>query len=79
MRLNVKFFAVLKDKVGRSEEHIDSSATTPMDVYLELDARYHFHMHIESIRVAINDEFCDWNGTLKENDVLVFITPVAGG
>ena len=32
------------------------------------------------LRVAINDEFCDWSQPLAEpGDRVVFIPPVAGG
>ena len=33
----------------------------------------------KAVRVAVNDEFADWNQTLREGDELVFIPPVAGG
>jgi molybdopterin converting factor small subunit len=32
-----------------------------------------------SVKVAINDEFADWQHKLQDGDTVVFIPPVAGG
>jgi molybdopterin converting factor small subunit len=31
------------------------------------------------LRVAVNDEFCEWSAPLQPGDRVVFIPPVAGG
>jgi sulfur-carrier protein len=31
------------------------------------------------MRVAVNDEFCEWSQRLNAGDRVVFIPPVAGG
>jgi len=33
----------------------------------------------ESIRVAINQNFCDWDTEIKDGDEIAFMPPVTGG
>ena len=51
---------------------------TPADLFAELQTRYRFPA-MTSVKVAINDEFADWDRQLQDGDCVVFIPPVAGG
>ena len=44
----------------------------------ELDERYGFPP-VGRFKVAINEEFGDWDAALADGDSVVFIPPVAGG
>lgn len=77
-RIRVQYFAVLRERAGRSAEELETSATTAGDLYQELETRYSFP-RLASVKVAINDEFRDWGSKLAEGDRVVFIPPVAGG
>jgi molybdopterin converting factor subunit 1 len=79
MRVNIRYFALLREQAGRSEETFETSATTPADLYGELNARYGFTLGREQLKVAVNSEFRDWSWTLAPGDAVVFIPPVAGG
>ncbi len=79
INITVKYFALLREKAGISEEQITTEARTPEALYKTLEDKYHFHMKMEGLRVAINQEFSHWQDSLKEGDELVFMTPVAGG
>lgn len=77
--LTIKYFAVLKDKSGKSSESIKSEAESPRELFTVLNERYQFNLDPRFIKVAVNDEFCDWTSPLKSGDEVVFMTPVAGG
>jgi molybdopterin converting factor subunit 1 len=77
--VHVQYYAVLREQAGRSEETVATSATTPADLYAELQARHGLRIARAFLRVAINDEFCDWSQRLVTGDRVVFIPPVAGG
>jgi molybdopterin converting factor subunit 1 len=78
-RLEIKYYAVLREKAGRNAETLVTGATTPAAVYDELRERHGFKLGREVVRVAVNDEFAEWNTALRDGDELVFIPPVAGG
>jgi molybdopterin converting factor subunit 1 len=75
----VQYFALLREQAGRTEERVTTSATTPGELYAELQARYPFRLERAQLRVAVNAEFRDWSTPLADGDSVVFIPPVAGG
>ena len=79
MQLKIQYYALMREQAGRSEETLETSATTPADLYTELAARYGFTLSREQLKVAVNSEFSDWSRKLAANDAVVFIPPVAGG
>jgi molybdopterin converting factor subunit 1 len=79
VRLRVKYYALLREQAGRSEEELDSAAGDAAALYAELRARYGFRLEREQLRVAVNAEFSEWSRVLAEDDEVVFIPPVAGG
>jgi molybdopterin converting factor subunit 1 len=78
MRIQVEYFAVLREHVGRGTESCETAACTVGDLYRELDARHGFPA-VGRLKVAVNDEFRDWDTPLADGDHVVFIPPVAGG
>lgn len=79
MQLKVQYYALMREQAGRSEETVETSAVTPGDLYLELQARYGFTLSREQLKVAVNSEFAPWSQRLAAGDAVVFIPPVAGG
>jgi molybdenum cofactor guanylyltransferase len=77
--LHVQYFAALRDQAGRSAETVASAARTPRELYAELRARHKLALDVEQLRVAVNDDFADWNRPLVSGDCVVFLPPVAGG
>jgi molybdopterin-guanine dinucleotide biosynthesis protein A len=77
--LKVQYYALLREQAGRSEEMLDTTAATPVELYLELQARHHFQLNQQQLKVAVNSSFADWHTVLKSGDTVVFIPPVAGG
>ena len=76
--ITVEYFAILREHAGQASEDITTEANTAQELYAELAARHAFP-ELQSIKVAINDEFADWQSTLASQDRVVFIPPVAGG
>jgi molybdopterin converting factor subunit 1 len=77
-RIRVGYFAILREHTGRASEQVDTEARTAADLFRELDTRYRFPQ-LASLRVAVNDEFREWDTGLADGDSVVFIPPVAGG
>jgi molybdopterin converting factor subunit 1 len=77
-KIRVDYFAVFRERTGRASEHVDTRAETVEQLYRELDARYRFP-RLNTLKVAVNDEFRDWNCEIRDGDSVVFIPPVAGG
>jgi molybdopterin converting factor subunit 1 len=78
-KIHIRYYAILREQAGKSEESINTSAATAGDLFAELAARYPFSLAAQQLKVAINTEFRDWRTRLKDGDSVVFIPPVAGG
>ncbi len=78
-RIEVRYYALLREQAGRSAESVTTAARTPRELYEELRKRHPFSLAPEMLRVAVNAEFGDWSQPLGDGDAVVFIPPVAGG
>lgn len=78
MRVRIDYFAVLRERAGRAHETLDTEASTPSELYRELSGRRRLPPQ-KGLRVAVNDEFRNWDWALADGDRVVFIPPVAGG
>lgn len=79
LQLQIRYYALMREQAGRSEESIETLASTPADLYAELKSRHAFTLSREQLKVAVNTEFSDWSRKLEAGDAVVFIPPVAGG
>ncbi|WP_103029223.1 MoaD/ThiS family protein [Salinibacter altiplanensis] len=77
--ISVQYYAQLREDVGQSEEVVQTGAATVAELYDELDRRYDLSVPADNLRVAVNDDFADWETPLSPEDRVVFIPPVAGG
>jgi len=77
--VHVQYFAALREQAGRGTETRETSAATARDLYAELRQCHGLALPESLLRVAINEEFCDWERPLVDGDRVVFIPPVAGG
>lgn len=77
--VHIHYYAVMREKAGVSEETLKTSAATLQDLYVECQARHHFPLSKDLLRVARNDAFVAWTTALATDDVIVFIPPVSGG
>jgi molybdopterin-guanine dinucleotide biosynthesis protein A len=79
MQLKIQYYALMREQAGRSEELLETRASTAADLYAELQARHGFTLAREQLKVAVNSEFSTWSRPLASGDAVVFIPPVAGG
>ncbi len=78
-RVKVRYFALLREQAGRGSEDVQTAARTPQQLYEQLQRERGLQLAPQFIRVAINDEFGDWQQPLAEGDTVAFLPPVAGG
>lgn len=76
--VRIEYFAILREHVGKSSESLQTNAGTVAELFAELDERYSFP-NMGQLKVAVNEEFGEWNTPLADGDAVVFIPPVAGG
>ena len=77
--ITLMYYAQLREQAGTSTERLSTSARSLSELYAELRARHGFSLAEESLKVAVNTRFSDWDQTVNEDDTIVFIPPVAGG
>ncbi|MCM8526338.1 MAG: MoaD/ThiS family protein [Lentisphaeraceae bacterium] len=79
MKIDINYFAILQDERGLSSESVETTAHNPAELYAELKEKHSFSLTKCKLKVAVNDEFSDWEKELQPGDSVVFIPPVAGG
>lgn len=81
VRVKVLFFGMLKDIVGRSEDHVEVAEGQPVgrifDDYAQQFPR--IGQMASSIVLACNQQFCDRSHPVGEGDEIAFLPPVSGG
>jgi sulfur-carrier protein len=83
MRLTVKYFASIREALGRGSEALDTSAATPAQLRDELIARGGAYAQSlargRSVRVALNQVMSEESAPLTEGCEVAFFPPVTGG
>ena len=79
MKIRVRYFAVLRDRVGCSEELIDTECTTARQLAEDLIIARQLGLPSSLIRLAVNGSFVEGHTPLSEGDELLLLPPVAGG
>lgn len=79
MKLQLQYFALLREQRGLTEETVETNANTPKTLYEELRACHAFSLPADRVRAAVNGAFVAADAALKDGDRIVFIPPVAGG
>lgn len=78
-RIQLRFFAVLREQAGCSALEWTTTAANPAELYAELQAQRGLAFPARLLRVAINDRYAAMDTALQAGDRVVFIPPVAGG
>jgi molybdopterin-guanine dinucleotide biosynthesis protein A len=77
--LHVQYFALLREQAGRGSESLQSTAASARELYAELAPLRGLTLLPAQLRVAVNEEFSEWERPLAPGDRVAFLPPVAGG
>jgi len=76
MEIDVKFFASLRERMGRTSDKVTlEGEATVSDVWGQVSSE----PMPSNILVAVNKEYTDLSQTLKNGDEVAFFPPVTGG
>ena len=77
MTIDVLCLAGLADNEDCSEERITLQQSTSLtDLYQQLSQKHVFRYPQAQLRVAINDDFVNWNELIYDGDNVAFILPI---
>jgi molybdopterin synthase sulfur carrier subunit len=79
MTFTILYFGLLAERRGLAEERVTSTASTPQELYAELDGQHQLGLVSSDFRVAVDDEFVSWDHSLQENSTIAFLPPMSGG
>ena len=81
MRIRLRYFASLRERLGRSEEIIEAPAEATVETVWSIVKTAHPELAVieRSIAFAVAQEYVDKAHPLQDNDELAFIPPVSGG
>ena len=83
MKLDILYFAWVRERVGCSKETVETNAATVSDLVGELLTRDEGYVaafvDLSVIRVAVNQELCELKTPLKDAYEVAFFPPMTGG
>ena len=79
LQIRVIYFAKLRDLIGLDEEIFSmEEGDDPSTVLASIKKKHNIDIGT-NFKIAVNDEFSQWDIKLNNGDRLVFIPPVTGG
>jgi molybdopterin synthase sulfur carrier subunit len=83
MKVQIKYFASIREALGRSGEEWETAAATLAQLRVELLARGGAYAealaHVRAVRVALNQVMTDEAAALVDGAEVAFFPPVTGG
>jgi molybdopterin converting factor small subunit len=79
MKVRVQLFGPLAEQAGKSQLVVTISGTTVQDVIAAVAVAAPALRIDKSVRFAVNTDYADGSGTVKEDDLVSLIPPVGGG
>nr|WP_295974805.1 molybdopterin converting factor subunit 1 [uncultured Bacillus sp.] len=74
----ILFFAHLRDAVGQDSVEMDVTGKSIAELKQLVSETYNLQK-LDTVMVAINEEFATDKEVIKEDDTIAFIPPVSGG
>lgn len=78
MILSVKYFGMIAEAIGTSEEQLEITEKSVLELDAFLKNKY-AKLEFISYKFAVNQSLVDENELLKENDEIALLPPFAGG
>lgn len=79
MRVEVRYFASLRDRAGTAVEVWNTEARDLAALYDEVQARHGFALPRDRLRASLDGAFARWDAPLHEGADVAFLPPVSGG
>ncbi|MDJ0859987.1 MAG: molybdopterin converting factor subunit 1 [Dinoroseobacter sp.] len=83
MTLDVLYFAWLRERIGLSQERIETDALTVADLVEELRAREDRYAlafsDLSAVRVAVDQDLTEFDAPLANAREVAFFPPMTGG
>ena len=83
MRLDLRYFAWVRERIGAPRDRIDTEAATVMELVEELRARDADHAaafaDLRSLRVALDQKLSSFDAPLTGVREVAFFPPMTGG
>jgi len=77
MSVRVKYFASLRESIGRSDDELPfTSTTTVAEVWKQATQNM---PHPDRLLVAVNQEYANFDKEVFDGDEVAFFPPVTGG
>ena len=81
--IDVLYFAWVRERIGLPKEKVQTQAQTVSELIAELRAREDRYeaafADLSAIRVAVDQELCDFDATLAGAREVAFFPPMTGG
>jgi molybdopterin synthase sulfur carrier subunit len=81
--IEVRYFAWVRERTGRSRDEVETSAATVADLVAELRAIDEAHAwafeDTRALRVALDQELAEFDAPLKGVREVAFFPPMTGG
>ena len=82
MKLRIRYFASLRETLGKSQEEVETTANTVGELRNQLLALGGAYLCLErgkAVRMALNQVMVQEDAALTDNAELAFFPPVTGG
>jgi molybdopterin synthase sulfur carrier subunit len=77
MSVHVKYFASLRETIGRSDDDVPfTNKTTVEEIWMRATQNM---QRPNRLLVAVNQEYADFNKEVNDGDEVAFFPPVTGG
>lgn len=79
VRVEILYFAALRDAAGIASEYLETDAADLAALYADVQARHPLPFPQRQLRVAVDGVFAGWGDALRAGSSVAFIPPVSGG